>query len=78
VGLHETIHDLKVERARIAAAIECLESLAAGRGKKRGRPSAWMQRTGPGTIKRTVASVETETPQLGLSKLHYDETFGID
>jgi hypothetical protein len=38
VDLQSIILNLKNERDMLAAAIECLERLAAGRGKKRGRP----------------------------------------
>jgi hypothetical protein len=44
VDIHRIIADLKAERDVLAAAIEYLERLAAGRGKKRGRPPAWMKR----------------------------------
>jgi hypothetical protein len=42
VDLNRIIQDLKVERDRLAAAIECLEQLAAGRARKRGRPPKWL------------------------------------
>ena len=41
MDLNRIIADLKVERDRLAAAIECLEQLAAGRARKRGRPPAF-------------------------------------
>jgi hypothetical protein len=41
VDLNRIIQNLKAERDALAAAIECLEQLAAGRAKKRGRPLKW-------------------------------------
>jgi hypothetical protein len=49
VDLNRIIQDLKVERDRLAAAIECLEQLAAGRARKRGRPPKWLSERGEGT-----------------------------
>jgi hypothetical protein len=45
VDLNRIIQDLKAEREVLAAAIECLERLAAGGVRKRGRPPAWTKRT---------------------------------
>jgi len=45
MNLNKIIQDLKAEEERLAAAIECLERLAAGRGRKRGRPPAWLKET---------------------------------
>ena len=42
MNLNRIIPDLKVERDRLAAAIECLEKLTAGRARKRGRPPKWL------------------------------------
>jgi hypothetical protein len=41
MDLNRIIQDLKTERDVLAAAIECLEQLAAGRARKRGRPLKW-------------------------------------
>jgi hypothetical protein len=49
VDLNRIIQDLKVERDRLAAAIECLERLAGGRGRKRGRPPKWLGERGEGS-----------------------------
>jgi hypothetical protein len=46
VDLKRIIIDLKTERDVLAAAIECLERLAAGRGRKRGRPPNWLKDKG--------------------------------
>jgi hypothetical protein len=48
VDLNRIIQDLKVERDRLAAAIECLEQLAGGRGRKRGRPPKWLSERSEG------------------------------
>jgi hypothetical protein len=49
VDLNRIILDLKAERDALAAAIECLERLAAGRVRKRGRPPAWLSERGEGS-----------------------------
>jgi len=36
------LEELKAERIQIESAIESLERLALGRGRRRGRPPAWM------------------------------------
>jgi hypothetical protein len=54
VDLNRIVLDLKAERDALAAAIECLERLAAGRVRKRGRPPAW--------LKQTVVSNRTGSP----------------
>jgi hypothetical protein len=48
VDLNRIIQDLKGERDTLAAAIECLERLAAGRVRKRGRPPARLSERGGG------------------------------
>ena len=42
MDLNTIIEKLKAERDTLAAAIECLEQLAAGRARKRGRPPKWL------------------------------------
>ena len=39
------LSDLRQEREQLEEAILSLERLAAGRGKRRGRPPAWMSET---------------------------------
>ncbi len=41
------LEELKQERAQIEEAILSLERLARGRGRKRGRPPAWMAAVNP-------------------------------
>ena len=50
MDLNRIIQDLKAERDVLAAAIECLERLATGRGRKRGRPPNWL--SGRGEVKQ--------------------------
>ena len=50
MDLNRIVHDLKVERDRLAAAIECLERLAAAsQGKRRGRPPKWLKTRAEGS-----------------------------
>ena len=48
MDLNRIIQGLKTERDVLAAAIECLEQLAAGRARKRGRPPKWLSERGEG------------------------------
>jgi hypothetical protein len=47
MDINKMLADLRAEREQIEEAIMTLERLARGRGKRRGRPPAWMS-----TIKR--------------------------
>jgi hypothetical protein len=40
--LNKMLIDLRSEREQVAQAILVLERIAAGRGKRRGRPPAWL------------------------------------
>jgi hypothetical protein len=42
MDVSKILAELKVERTQIEEAIASLERLAVGRGKRRGRPPAWM------------------------------------
>jgi hypothetical protein len=60
--------DLRAERQQIEEAILSLERLARGRGRKRGRPPAWMseaepRRRGrpPGSKNKPAVAAETKT-----------------
>jgi hypothetical protein len=68
VDLNRIIQDLKVERDRLAAAIECLEQLAAGRARKRGRPPAWLKERGEGTQPSNADAPknDSERPPAGV------------
>ena len=57
MDLNRIIADLKAERDVLAATIECLERLAAGRGRKRGRPPAWL------SVRGAVQSSNADAPQ---------------
>jgi hypothetical protein len=45
MDLNKMLADLRQEREQIEEAIMILERLARGRGKRRGRPPAWMTAT---------------------------------
>ncbi len=52
MDVQKILEALRTERAQLKDAILSLERLAAGRGKRRGRPPAWIselkQKKGPG------------------------------
>lgn len=50
--------ELRLEREQIEEAILTLERLARGRGRRRGRPPAWLKDAANGTL--TLEDVETE------------------
>jgi hypothetical protein len=53
MDLTEMLAELRQERAQIEQAIIILERLARGRGKRRGRPPAWLSSTSePAATKR--------------------------
>jgi hypothetical protein len=55
MDINKMLAELRQERDQIEEAIVVLERLARGRGKRRGRPPAWMsQLTGTGTKKKTA------------------------
>ena len=59
------LSELKQEREQLEEAIQSLERLARGRGKKRGRPPAWMaeeKRRG-----RPPVSKNKSTPQKAMA-----------
>jgi hypothetical protein len=68
VDLNTIIEKLKAERDTLAAAIECLEQLVAGRVKKRGRPPKWLSERGEGTQPSNADSPknDSERPPAGL------------
>jgi hypothetical protein len=68
VDINRIIQDLKVERDRLAAAIECLEQLAAGRARKRGRPPKWLSERGEGgqPSNADAPKNDSERPPAGL------------
>ena len=45
MDVSKILAELREERAQIEEAILSLERLASGRGKRRGRPPAWMSET---------------------------------
>lgn len=50
MDLNQMLAELRTEHAQISEAIAVLQRIAAGRGKRRGRPPAWMGQ--PSGIKR--------------------------
>jgi len=42
MDINRMLEELRAERAQVEEAIIVLERLAAGRGRRRGRPPAWM------------------------------------
>jgi len=54
------IRDLRVERDVLSVAIECLEGLARGGGKRRGRPPAWLK--GIGQVSRHLPGSAEHRP----------------
>ena len=66
MDVSKILSELREERVQIEEAILSLERLARGRGKRRGRPPAWMsevtvKRRGrpPGSKNKTTANSET-------------------
>jgi hypothetical protein len=47
MDISKMLEELRQERQHLEEAILTLERLAMGRGKRRGRPPAWMKQTGP-------------------------------
>jgi len=68
------LSELREERVQIEEAILSLERLARGRGRRRGRPPAWMseiatKRRGrpPGSKNKTTASDSAEVPAKSVA-----------
>ena len=68
MDLNTIIEKLKAERDTMAAAIECLEQLATGRARKRGRPPKWLSERGEGTQPSNADAPknDSERPPAGL------------
>jgi hypothetical protein len=67
--LNRIIQDLKAEGEVLAAAIECLERLMeTSRGKRRGRPPAWLSERGEGTQPSNADAPKNDSdrPPAGL------------
>jgi len=45
VNVNQMLEELRLDQAHIQEAIMALERLASGRGKRRGRPPAWLAAT---------------------------------
>ena len=48
MDVHKMLAELRQERELLEEAIVSLERLASGRGKRRGRPPAWMKKAAEG------------------------------
>jgi hypothetical protein len=68
MDVQKILEELREERAQLEQALLSLKRLAAGRGKRRGRPPAWIselkQKRGPG---RPPGSKNKRTPETGAS-----------
>lgn len=60
MDVHKILGDLRREREQIEEAILTLERLASGRGRRRGRPPAWMAQ-----IRSAEISAAPETKRRG-------------
>ena len=60
MDVHKILADLRREREQIEEAILTLERLATGRGRRRGRPPAWMSQ-----LKNAEAKVSGEPKRRG-------------
>jgi hypothetical protein len=63
MDINKMLADLRAEREQIEEAIMTLERLARGRGRRRGRPPAWMS-----TIKRRGRPPGSKNRPKGESK----------
>jgi len=63
MDINKMLEDLRSEREQIEEAIMTLERLARGRGRRRGRPPAWMS-----TIKRRGRPPGSKNRPKGESK----------
>ena len=74
MDVSKILAELKAEREQIEQAISSLERLAHGRGRKRGRPPAWMaevsapkRRGRPPGSKNKVQAATTASPSTALA-----------
>jgi hypothetical protein len=74
MDVSKILAELKAEREQIEQAISSLERLAHGRGRKRGRPPAWMaevsapkRRGRPPGSKNKVQAATTNAPGTALA-----------
>ena len=58
LDVDKMLAELRLEREQIEEAILTLERLARGRGRRRGRPPAWLKDAANGTL--TLEDVEAE------------------
>jgi hypothetical protein len=65
VDVTKILAELRAERAQLEEAILSLERLARGRGKRRGRPPAWLGAAVPATVD---APPPTDPPKRGRGR----------
>lgn len=58
LDVDKMLAELRLEREQIEEAILTLERLARGRGRRRGRPPAWLKDSGPGGAEDTGDTVD--------------------
>jgi len=62
MDVNKILAELRQEREQVEDAIISLERLARGRGKRRGRPPAWMKNAGDRCGKRSGGHNKSVTP----------------
>ena len=67
MDVSKILAELKEERQQIEEAILSLERLARGRGKRRGRPPAWLGEIGPKRRGRPPGSKTKTDPPSAVS-----------
>jgi hypothetical protein len=60
MDITKMLAELRAEREAIEQAIMVLERVAAGRGKRRGRPPAWMSHVKPGPTEGEQEQTEAD------------------
>ena len=64
MDVNKLLKELREERERVQAAILSVERLAAGRGKRRGRPPSWMKEALNGKPERTARKRSQPKPEV--------------
>jgi hypothetical protein len=59
----KVLAELRQERQQLEEAIMTLERLARSRGKRRGRPPAWMSQSGSSSSSSTTAALSGDQPK---------------
>ena len=64
MDVNQVVQELHEERERLEAAIASMERLAAGRGRRRGRPPKWMKQALNGRLQRTARKRGRPKPEV--------------